>query len=109
MAQKKDFAGVNTARVYAGLEQATAAKNKQPAISPQEAEQRAEEMRTQGRAGAKLPRINMAFTPANHEFVKIMSRVTGRNMTSFTNYVIEQYRKEHPELFEQAKAIIAQL
>lgn len=109
MAQKKDFAGVNTARVYAGLEQATADKNKQPAISPQEAQERAEELRTQGRAGAKLPRINMAFTPANHEFVKVMARVTGKSMTQFANYVIEQYRNEHPELFTQAKAIIDQL
>ena len=109
MAQKKDFAGVNTDRVYAGIEQATAQKGQQPAISPQEAAQRAAEMRTQGRAGAKLPRINMAFSTANHEFIKIMASVTGKSMTEFTNFVVEQYRNEHPELYEKAKAIIDEL
>ena len=66
-------------------------------------------MRTQGRAGAKLPRINMAFSPENHEYIKIMSGVTGKTMTEFTNFVVERYREEHPELYEQAKAILAAL
>ena len=106
---KKDFASVNTDRVIAGLSQATSRKGQQPAITPQEAEQRAAEMRTQGRAGAKLPRINMGFSTANHEFIKIMASVTGKSMTEFTNYVVEQYRNEHPELYEKAKAIINEL
>lgn len=109
MAAKKDFTGVNTERVYSSIEQATAKKGKQPTISPQEAEKRAAEMRTQGRAGAKLPRINMAFSPENHEYIKIMSGVTGKTMTEFTNFVVERYREEHPELYEQAKAILAAL
>lgn len=29
---------------------------------------------TQGRKGKKLPRINMAFTPENHEYIKRVSR-----------------------------------
>ena len=48
----------------------------------------------------------MAFTPDNHEFIRVMSRITGKTMTEFTNFVIERYRAEHPEQFEQAKAII---
>lgn len=109
MASKKDFSGVNTGRVYAGIEQATSRKGQQPAISPQEAEQRAAEMRTQGRAGAKMPRINMAFTPENHKFIKVMSTISGKSLTEFTNYVIDKYREEHPEIYEQAKAIIDQM
>ena len=51
----------------------------------------------------------MAFTPDNHEFIKVMARITGKTMTEFANYCIEQYRNEHPELYEQAKQIIDSL
>ncbi len=106
MAAKKDFTSVNTDRVIAGLEQATSTKGQQPTITPQEAAERAAEMRTQGRAGAKMPRINMAFTPENHQFIKIMSTIRGESMTQFANLVIDRYREEHPEIYEDAKRII---
>lgn len=67
---------------------------------------RADAMRTQGRKGCKATRINMAFAPENIEFIKIMSRATGQNMTEFTNFVIEAYRNEHPDIYEKAKAVI---
>ena len=66
-------------------------------------------MRTQGRKGCKAIRINMAFTPDNHEFIKVMARISGQTMTQFTNLVVERYRAEHPELYDQAKAIIDNL
>lgn len=109
MASKKDFAGMNTGRVYGAIEQATSNKGQQGTASPQEAAERAAELRTQGRKGCKATRINMAFTPENHEFIKVMARLTGKTMTEFANLVIERYRTEHPELYEQAKAIIDQL
>lgn len=109
MAGKKDFAGMNTGRVYGAIEQATSNKGQQGTASPQEAAERAAELRTQGRKGCKATRINMAFTPENHEFIKVMARLTGKTMTEFANLVIERYRTEHPELYEQAKAIIDQL
>ena len=76
---------------------------------PQEAAERAAELRTQGRKGCKAVRINMAFTPDNHEFIRVMAKITGKTMTEFANLVIERYRTEHPELYDQAKAIIDQL
>lgn len=109
MASKKDFAGMNTGRVYGAIEQATSRKGQQGTASPQEAQERAAELRTQGRKGCKATRINMAFTPENHEFIKVMARLTGKTMTEFANLVVERYRTEHPELYEQAKAIIDQL
>ena len=109
MAAKKDFAGMNTGRVYGSIEQATSAKGQQGTASPQEAAERAAELKTQGRKGCKAIRINMAFTPENHEFIKVMATISGKTMTEFANLVIEQYRTEHPEIFEQAKAIIDQL
>ncbi len=106
MATKKDFTGINTGRVYNAIEQATSRRGQQGTASPQEAAERAAELKTQGRKGCKATRINMAFTPDNHDFIKIMARVTGKTMTEFTNLVIERYRGEHPELYLRAKALI---
>ena len=106
MASKKDFAGMNTGRVYGALEQATSKKGQQGTASPQEAEERREALNTQGRKGVKAIRINMAFTPSNHEFIKVMSKATGRTMTELTNQVIEAYRNEHPEFMEKAQGFL---
>ena len=106
MAAKKDFAGMNTGRVYETIEQATSQKGQQGTASPQEAAERAAELKTQGRKGCKATRINMAFTPENHEFIKVMARASGRSMTEFTNIVIAAYRREHPELMAQANAFL---
>ena len=109
MAAKKDFAGINTGRVYGTIETATTQRGQQGTASLQEKADRAAELRTQGRKGCKAPRINMAFTPENHQFIKTISRISGYTMTEFTNIVIERYRTEHPELYEKAKDIIDNL
>lgn len=109
MASKKDFAGMNTGRVYGAIEQATSRKGQQGTASPQEAAERAAQLKTQGRKGCKAIRINMAFTPDNHEFIKVMAKISGKTMTEFANLCIERYRAEHPEIYEQAKAIIDKL
>ena len=108
MASKKDFAGMNTGRVYGAIEQATSRKGQQGTASPQEAAERAAQLKTQGRKGCKAIRINMAFTPENHEFIKVMATISGKTMTEFANLVVERYRNEHPDIYEQAKAIIDQ-
>ena len=106
MAGKKDFAGMNTGRVYENIEQATSKKGQQGKASPQEQAERAAELKTQGRKGCKATRINMAFTPENHEFIKVMSKATGRTMTELTNDVISAYRNEHPEFMEKAAGFL---
>lgn len=103
---KKDFTGINTGRVYETIEQATSSKGQQGTASPQEQAERAAELKTQGRKGCKATRINMAFTPDNHEFIKVMAKASGHSMTEFTNMVIAAYRKEHPEIMEQANAFL---
>lgn len=49
---------------------------------------------TQGRKGHKLPRINMAFTPDNHEYIKHASRQLGISVTEFINNLIDEDRKK---------------
>ena len=46
MAMKKDFAGINTSRVYNSIEQATSEKGRQGTASPGEATQRALDLKT---------------------------------------------------------------
>lgn len=107
-AKKKDFTSMNTGmRVQATLEQATGKKGQQTTATPEEAAARAENLKTQGRKGCKASRINMAFTSSNYQFIKVMAMATGKTMTEFTNMVIDSYKKEHPEIVEQAQALIA--
>lgn len=103
---KKDFGAVNTGRVYNAIEQATSKKGQQGTASPQEAAERREALQTQGRKGCKAIRINMAFTPDNHEFIKVMAKASGKTMTEFTNLVVAAYRREHPEIMAQAQAFL---
>ena len=104
--KKKDYSGINTGRLFNNIEQATSRKGQQGTVSSEEAEERAEQLKTQGRKGCKAIRINMAFTPSNHQFIKVMATATGRSMTEFTNDVITAYRKEHPEFLEKANSFL---
>jgi hypothetical protein len=110
---KKDFFKINpgfsnasTGKVYNTIEQATSEKGQQGTASPQEAQERMEQLQTQGRKGCKAVRINMAFTPSNHQFIKVMARASGRTMTEFTNLVIDAYKNEHPDLMEKANTFL---
>lgn len=47
---------------------------------------------TQGKKGHKAPRINMAFSPENHEWIKTRSRQIGISATEFVNTIIERER-----------------
>ena len=114
---RKDFSAMNTGRaetaessaVMRKLEQGASNKGQQGEATQQEAAERAAALRTQGRKGCKAIRINMAFTPENHEFIKTMARISGKTMTEFANLSIQKYREEHPEVYEQAKQIIDSL
>lgn len=103
---KKDFDRIATDNVYNTIEQATSRKGQQGTASKEEQTERAEALRTQGRKGCRSIRINMAFTPSNHEFIKVVSKASGKTMTEFTNAIIAAYQKEHPELMEKASAYL---
>lgn len=83
----------------------------QTPASREEADERMALMQTRGRKGVHLPRINMAFTPENHDFIKTMSVVTCQTMTEFLNDVIKQYREvysqDYDEIIKMRERIIA--
>ncbi len=90
-------------------QQGASRKGQQQTVTPQEKAEREAAGRTQGRKGCKAIRINMAFWSENHAFIKTMARISGKTMTEYTNLVIAKYREEHPEVYERAKALIADL
>jgi hypothetical protein len=104
----KDFSSMNTGRVFNTINQATTNRGQQAEAGPEEQAARIEQRKTQGRKGCHLPgqRLNLLLDPDNHEFIKIMSKATGRSMTEFTNLIISAYQKEHPEIMKQAREFL---
>lgn len=109
-AKKKDFSSVNTNPVYDAIaeaieEPAAGGKKKyKPRKTYTEAEAAAalDSLQTAGKKGVKLPRINLAFTPANYEFIKIMAQVRGQNLTEFVNDMLREARESHADLYQKA-------
>ena len=77
-------------------------------ITAEEKAEREATGRTQGRKGCQKPvkRLNFAMTPENHDFVMILSKASGKNMTDVTNSIITKYRAEHPELQAEAQKFV---
>jgi len=100
---KKDFS-----QVGAVLENVTAEPQQTP--DAQEVTKPTKQMRqvsnTQGRKGQKAIRINMAFTPEVHEYIRIMSRARGESVTVFTNLVFQQSMEANAELYEKMKKLV---
>ena len=117
MAKKTNFDEINTERaeqtsagsVFKAIETGASRRGQQTTASPQEIETRRSQLQTQGRKGAKAVRINMAFTPENHEFLTVMAKITGKTLTGFCNFALDAYREEHGEVYEQAKQIMQNL
>ncbi len=73
--------------------------------TPEEAREAQEQLQTVGKKGAKLPRINMAFTPSNHEYIRTLAQVKGTTMTEVINEIVTADRIKNAELYEQIKKI----
>lgn len=62
--------------------------------------------KTQGKKGMKQQRINMAFTPSNLDFIRVMAGIQGMTMTQYVNSVIEAERERNGEKYHKAKALM---
>ena len=89
--------------VYLNTIGAQAEQETQAVQEVQELHERQEALATQGKKGAKAQRINMAFTPSNMEFIKIMARVKGQTMTQFVNAILDKAREENKDTIEAIK------
>lgn len=67
-------------------------------------------LRTQGnKDGVKAQRINMAFTPANINFIRIMSAIYGMTMTQYVNSLIDDERLHESGTYERVKELLKSL
>lgn len=112
MAAKKDFSKMKTGGVYEILEEATTDPAPQPIPrrktgtppTREEIDLARAQGKTQGRAGVKALRINMAFSPEVHDYIRTMARVRGQTVTQFTEAVFRKSMEDNAETYEQAKA-----
>lgn len=102
---KKDFTSGLDATIKSSLNQKQGSRQ-HPTVSAQEAQERRAAGKTQGAKGAAMPRINLAFTEENYNFIKRFARCRGDNMTDFVNHIIDDYREEHIKEFEKIEAFI---
>lgn len=104
---KKDFSDIAAARVHNDVEKATAqekpaGRKKRKEYEGEEAQKIRETMRTQGKKGAGLKRINLAFSDSNYAYVSTMARVRGETLTAFVNHVIAESMATNAETYMQA-------
>ena len=123
MAKKLNMDQINTGRAYSDTiiaataepEETEAAqveeetqeapkKKRKPRKEYTEEERRAfqEQMKTAGRKGAKMQRINLSCVPEIYEYIQIMARVRGESMTEFINLAMKQHMEEHRDIYEKA-------
>ena len=101
MAKKFNINAEGAGALMASMERQTG-KTRQGTATPEEKAAREAEGRTQGRKGCKAPRINLALTADNWEFINNFKG--GQPATKLINNIIEIYRKEHAaELAQQAQ------
>lgn len=98
----KDFTKQAQASIYdAVMPQGTQAENEAQAVLEAQ-----EEFKTQGKRGMQLPRMNMAFTPSNYDFIKVMAAIRGQSMTAYVNAVLEAERERNGDKYQAAKALV---
>ena len=101
---KKDFTGaVNT--ISNQITEATADTSAQEEAEAARIRMAQKNLRTQGVAGAKLPRINLAFDPDVYDYIRIMAGVRGQTMTQFVNDILQKSIADNEEVYAQAKAL----
>ena len=116
----KDFSKVKTSPVYADIEAAVQETPEAPEVqevqekpkkrykdrkeySPEEALAFLDSFKSAGRKGIKLPRINLAFTPENYEYIQTMSRVRGESLTAFVNWMVKTHKDQNIEMYNKAR------
>lgn len=83
------------------IEKANGKRRQQTTASPEEAHERRVANRTRGRKGCRASRMNMAFTPANTEFINFYAAAAGLSKTDACNALID-YARAQPEVYKMA-------
>lgn len=109
---KDKFKGINTGDIYSNQIEAATAEPAPKEITPipkgqaptaEQLQELREANRTRGRKGCKMLRVNMAFYPDVHDYLRTMAQVRGQTLTQFCNDVFRKSMEENAAIYEQAK------
>lgn len=109
----KDFKGISAGKVKSTIAEATqeapAAQETQEApkkrkerktYTAQEAAEFSNSLKTTGRKGVHLPRINLAFSPEIYDYVRTMSRASGLTYTEFIDKILRDHKEAHADTYQ---------
>lgn len=91
------------------ISRGTSGKGTQNEATDAEKKERAHTMKTQGRKGCKVQRVNMAFSDTNYDFLRVVAKIKGDSITTFVNFIVDKYREEHADAYRKAKEIQEEL
>lgn len=110
----KKFENINTRPVFEAIADATQEPEEVQTAQETDADaERLQEFRnrglTQGRKGAKLNRINMAFLPDVYDYLRVMSKLNGWTMTRMCNEIVTKHMENNKDVYEAAKKLQGQI
>ena len=103
---KKDFSKV-AETISQATQEAPAAQEAQKTRKPrktynaQEATEYANSLKTTGRKGMKLARVNLAFSPEIYDYVKTMSKASGMTYTEFLDRILRDHKAKHEDTYQK--------
>lgn len=103
---KKDFSKV-AETISQATQEAPAAQEAQKKNKPrktytaQEAAEFSSSLKTAGRKGVKLPRVNLAFSPEIYDYVKTMSKASGMTYTEFLDKILRDHKEAHADTYQK--------
>lgn len=102
---KKSFEDINTSAMFETMDEAMTAPERKERRQPGEHELATakEKMQTKGLKGGALPRINMAFTPSNYDYISAMSKACGMTLTQFVNEALERDRERNQDIYDKVR------
>ena len=100
----KDYTQVNKGKAFQGIAAATKKRKDRPEYTGAERAEIMETMKTSGKKGCGLPRINLAFRPSTYDYIQTMSKASGMTMTDFINVILQEHMDAHEDLYKQALA-----
>lgn len=107
----KDFKGISAGKVKSTIAEATQEapdtqeepKKNRPrkTYTAQEAQEFSNSLQTKGRKGVKLPRINLAFSQENYDYVRTMSKAAGMTYTEFIDKILRDHKEAHADTYQK--------
>ena len=107
---KKDFSNIGAGNIYADViaeatQEPQEKRKARKTYDAQETQELLNSLQTTGRKGVKLPRINLAMTPACYDYVRTMAKISGMTYAQFIDKIIAEHMEKHGEAYAQAVKI----